>query len=64
MEVKENNFGENVSTSLLGHPCLVLPETNYFPEKENVRHGNKLEDGQIPKVHGENLKAHLIVDGI
>ena len=34
-----------------------------FLRRKNVRHG-KPEDGQIPKVHGENLKARPIVDGI
>ena len=34
MEVK---YMRNVTSHPLEHPHLVLPETNLFPEKENVR---------------------------
>ena len=34
---------------------FTIPVTNYFPNREKMKHG-KNENGQNPKIHGENLE--------
>ena len=60
MEVK---YMRIVTSHHLEHPRLVLPETNLFPEKENVRLVKGCRRTIFLGYIRENLKPHLEVVG-
>ena len=63
MEGMEEKYMKNVTSHPLEHPCLVLPETNLFPEKENVRLVTGLRRTIFLGYIRENLKPRLEVVG-